>query len=44
MDLETISMYEVVEARGGNELILRMGEEGSCLGHGVKEKKLTCSV
>lgn len=39
MNLETISIYEVVEARGGNELTLRKGEEGRYLGHKVKKEK-----
>lgn len=38
--LETISIYKVVEARGGNELTLRKGEEGRYLGHKSKKKKL----
>lgn len=38
-NLETISIYEVVEARGGNELTLRKGEEGRYLRHKVKKGK-----
>lgn len=39
MNLETISIYNVVEARGGNELTLMKGEEAKYLGHKVKKKK-----
>lgn len=33
MNLETIRISDVVEARGENELTLRKGEEGQYLGH-----------
>lgn len=39
MNLEIISIYNVVEARGGNELTLRKGGEAKYLGHKVKKKK-----
>lgn len=42
--LETNSIHKVVEAREGNELTLRKGEEGRYLGHKRKKKKLKHGV